>query len=167
MHDHAARLVDDDDIGIFIKDIQRDIFRQDGDGLCRRNRKRHQFPCLQLIVGLAHSAAHFCLAGCNELLDMRAREFRLHAGQEHIETLPFPVCRILFAFLRHTSPIRFFLIFHAEYNCIDHARYAEDNGHIGDIEYRQIRKSKKSMTTPIRMRSIRFPMAPPSKATQP
>ena len=92
MHDHAARLVDDDDVAVLVEDGERDILRQDLDGLCLRQMEDDFLPCLQLVVGLAHTTADECLPLCDDLLDMGARERGLHAREEAVETLIVLVC---------------------------------------------------------------------------
>jgi len=53
MHDHAARLVDDDDVRILIEDIQRDVLCTDLDCLCGGDNARYGLAATQLKIRLA------------------------------------------------------------------------------------------------------------------
>ena len=96
VNDHAARLVDDDDVAVLIEDVERDILRQDLDGLRLRQVEGDFLPRLQLVVRLAHAATDERLPLRDDLLDMRARERGLHAREEAVEALAVLVCCIHF-----------------------------------------------------------------------
>jgi hypothetical protein len=76
MHDHALRLVDDDDILIFIQDIQRDILRPDFDRRAFRNLQTDR-----IIAAQAEAAAHVFavdlrIARFNQFLNAGTRKIR-------------------------------------------------------------------------------------------
>ena len=48
VHHHALGLVDHQQVGVLIHDIQRDLLRNGLDGLCVRDLQQHSVPCFQL-----------------------------------------------------------------------------------------------------------------------
>ena len=86
MDDHAARLVDDDDVRILVEDVQGDGFRQDLQLPRFGNFRLHGIPCAQLRVCLRRPAVDEDAAAFDQLLDMGARNLQFPAGEKAVET---------------------------------------------------------------------------------
>ena len=158
VHDHAARLVDDDNVRILIEDIQRDVLCTDLNRLCRRDGTRYALAATQLKIRLAPLSVHRYVSLCDEALCVAAREGRQLPHEEYIQ--PFP-CLIGNKCAHGRNS--FFCTKSAQRTQIVPTTMAMsailNTGHT--------RKSMKSMTCAKRIRSAMLLSAPAAKATLP
>ena len=86
MHDHAHRLVDDDEVFVLVKDVERDIFGlRFGLDRCRGN-EQHSVAFAHLLFGLgAHVFVERDIALKDEVLDAVAAEQGQCAGQKRVD----------------------------------------------------------------------------------
>ena len=158
VHDHAARLVDDDNVHILIEDIQRDVLCTDLNRLCRRDGTRYDLAATQLKIRLAPLSVHRYVSLCDEALCVAAREGRQLPHEEYIQ--PFP-CLIGNKCAHGRNS--FFCTKSAQRTQIVPTTMAMsailNTGHT--------RKSMKSMTCAKRIRSAMLLSAPAAKATLP
>ena len=159
MNHHAARLVDDDHILIFIQDIEGDILCVNRNFLGRRYDTDNFFAAAQLIVCLAYRPIHRDQGRLNETLDVAAREIGLLSREKAIQALIHPVGDVGFAHERSS----FFWTKSAQRT----AAVPRTMAISATLNTGHTRKSKKSTTCPSRMRSIRLLTAPAASATLP
>ena len=86
MHDHAARLVDDDDVLILVKHVERNGFRQNFPRLRLGHMDFHRVPGAQLVVRLHRPAVDEDGAALDQFLYMRARKLFFSVGEKDVET---------------------------------------------------------------------------------
>ncbi len=86
MDDHAAGLIDDDDILIFINDIQRDILRDDLVFFLYFHNSLYLITFVKAPVGFRFLAIDSDFLALNELLSITARNIQ---GRSQINVQPF------------------------------------------------------------------------------
>lgn len=92
VHDHAARLIDDDEVIVLIHHVQRQILRHQlrGRGIRQRDDKRVAGRCLVVFL---HGRAVFCHRALREQpLGGAARELRKRARKESVDPLGALLC---------------------------------------------------------------------------
>ena len=77
MHDHALRLIDHDEIAVFINNIQRDILSLNADRLRIRNADLDFIARKHAVAGLYRLSSNSNISGFDQSLDMRTA----HIGQ--------------------------------------------------------------------------------------
>ena len=87
VHHHASCLIDDDYILVLIKNVQRNILRENFRIFRLRHGQFHRIASFQLVVSLAHRLIYGGIAAGNQLLHMGTGKLRLHSGQEYIQPL--------------------------------------------------------------------------------
>ena len=93
MHDHAARLVHDDDVGILVENVQRDVLWLHGECLRLGQGIGDFLARRELPSALPYFSVHRDLTGRAELLHMGAGEILLLRRHEDIQSLARPVHR--------------------------------------------------------------------------
>ena len=104
MHHHALGLVHDNDISVFIQDVQRDVLRQDIRLHSLRQKEGKLLLRLHPIAPLYGDAVHRDGLFLYQLLDKGARQRIDKHGKTLIDSLPFPFFSYLIAeFIRITE----------------------------------------------------------------
>jgi hypothetical protein len=85
MHDHSRRLIDHDQIIIFVNDIQPDRLRNDLDGRGLRQINFDEITCAQAIAGLDGKLVYQYIAVFYRPLNSRAADFKNVRSEEGIE----------------------------------------------------------------------------------
>ena len=85
MNNHTFGLIDNQDIRIFIEDIQRDRFRKDVRLAGIRNLNRDLVPFTKLIVGLYGLFSHFYVSFFHQPLNIRTGKLFQFAGKESVD----------------------------------------------------------------------------------
>ena len=88
VHHHALGLVDHQQVGILVDDVQRDILRHGLDGLCVRDLQQHGVSCLEFQT-FGHSLAvalHMTLG--HQRLQRRAGQAGVLAAEKAVDALP-------------------------------------------------------------------------------
>jgi hypothetical protein len=95
MHDHAGGFIDDDDVVIFIHDVERDLFGLGRHivGIGSHQRDGNAVPVMQATVGFHRDSVDQERTGEGRALNLRARAICQSPGQKLIDPLAF-VCRV-------------------------------------------------------------------------
>ena len=87
VHHHALGLVDHQQVGVLIHDIQRDLLRNGLDGLCVRDLQQHGVPCFQLETFGHGLAVALHMAVSYQCLQRRAGQASVLTAEEAVNAL--------------------------------------------------------------------------------
>ena len=85
MHDHPRRLVDRDDVLIFIENVERDVLRMRPRRIHRRQNDANPVPGAQLVGDLSPLFVDLYAPGADHLAKLHATMLRQRPGQKHIQ----------------------------------------------------------------------------------
>ena len=159
MDNHAARLIDDNDISVLIENIKGDVLRTNGDLLRRGEIARDALSSAQLIVRLARRSIYSNPLLFDQPLCIAARQIGHLTHEENVQ----PFARAV----RTEYPAHRGSSFFCTKNAQRTAAVPRTMAMSATLKTGQMRKSKKSTTCPVRTRSIILLTAPAARATAP
>ena len=95
MNDHPFGFVHNQNIIVFIQNVQRNVFRFNGRFDSIRNGDTYEIFCMYWITGLLNCPVYLNLFVFDKFLKKRTGEIRINFGKNFIQTLPF-LCILYF-----------------------------------------------------------------------
>jgi len=85
MHNHSRRLIDHQNVGVLVQNIERYRFRGQRHGLWRRNAHYHSIAAPHLVRRTGYSSIHRHLPRVDQPLHRRARQVRERLGDKTVD----------------------------------------------------------------------------------